>query len=146
MDRRSFIRFGIVGATTGIIAPKAVLAAGHAGGLKGNMAGGVYLTKDAPGRWAKKAKPHLPVVTKSAGSGGKTNIQVVTGHPMKPDFSHYVVKHMLLDKDFNFITEKVFNPTTDKQAISEHTITASGPVYAISVCNLHDSWMDVIDV
>ena len=146
MDRRSFIRFGIVGATTGIIAPRTVLAAAHADVLKGSMAGGVFLTKDNPGRWGKKAKPHLPIVTKSAGADGKTNIQVVTGHPMKPDYSHYIVKHMLLDKDFKFITEKVFNPTKDKQAISEFSVAASGPVYAISVCNLHDSWMDVIDV
>lgn len=146
MDRRSFIRFGIVGTTTGIIAPRAVLATTSGNPLASPMAGGVYHTKDAPGRWAKKAGLHLPVISKSAGSGGKTVIQVVTGHPMKPDFDHYIVKHMLLDKNFNFIAEHVFNPTKDKQPISEFSITATGPIYAMSVCNLHDSWLDMIEV
>jgi superoxide reductase len=146
MDRRSFIRFGIVGTTTGIIAPKAVLGASNSGGLNSNMAGGVYHTKDAPGRWAKKAGLHLPMISKSAGTGGKTTIQVLTGHPMKPDYDHYIVKHMLLDSNFNFIAEHIFNPTKDKQPISEFSITQHGPIYAMSVCNLHDSWLDVIDV
>ena len=53
---------------------------------------------------------------------------------------------MLLDSNFNFIAEHIFNPTKDKQPISEFSITQHGPIYAMSVCNLHDSWLDVIDV
>ncbi len=72
-------------------------------------------------------------------------VDVVTSHPMK-GFKHYIVKHMLLDKDFNFIDEKVFDPMKDS-AESQFTLKSnSGPVYALSVCNLHDSWLSVAEV
>lgn len=142
MDRRSFIRIGMAGAATGIIAPEIVLATAHANKLNSNpMAGGVYYTKDNPGRWAKKAGPHLPIMEKT-----DAGLRVASGHPMKPN-DHWIVKHMILDSNFKFIDEKVFDPNKDKQAISEYKLDGkSGFIYAVSVCNLHDSWLNVLEV
>jgi len=145
MDRRSFIRIGVAGAATGIIAPQIVLA----GPLKkkmsaGNMAGGVFYTKEAPGRWKKKAGAHSPIITKT-----DAGVQVVTGHPMKAN-DHWIIKHVLLDSDFNFIAQNMFNPSKDKAAISDFSFSDrpgySGAVYALSVCNKHDSWLSVLEV
>ena len=61
MDRRSFIRIGMAGAATSIIAPKIVLAGSLGNKISSNnMAGGLYYTKDSPGRWKKKAGSHSP--------------------------------------------------------------------------------------
>jgi len=143
MDRRSFIRLAVAGSATGIIAPEIILAGGHK--ISSNpMSGGVFYTKDSPGRWAKKAGPHSPIIQTSSGKDGLI-VDVVTSHPMK-GYVHYIVKHMLLDKDFNFITEKVFDPTKDAPT-SQFTLKShSGPLYALSVCNLHDSWLTVTEV
>ncbi|MDH5445069.1 MAG: desulfoferrodoxin family protein [Gammaproteobacteria bacterium] len=142
MDRRSFIRIGVAGAATGIIAPKIVLAGSLGDKISNNnMAGGLYYTKASPGRWAKKAGSHSPIIQKS-GSG----IKVVTGHPMKQG-KHWIVKHVLLDENFKFISENIFNPGKDKAAISKFSLDGrSGAVYALSVCNLHDSWLSVLEV
>jgi len=142
MNRRSFIRIGLAGTATGIIAPQTVLAG--AGGSNINqhaLAGGVYYTKESPGRWSKKAAPHLPVLKKT-----DSGIQVTTGHPMNAG-KHWIVKHMILDSNFKFIGEKVFDPTIDKAAISDHTLKGvTGTVYALSVCNLHDTWLSSIEI
>lgn len=141
MDRRSFMRIGVAGAAASVIVPRIVLAGSHSNKLESNMAGGIYYTKENPGRWAKKVGPHLPIIEKTA-----AGVRVVTGHPMKPN-DHWIVKHMLLDSDFNFIAEHVFDPTKDKAAISEFALSGQkGSVYALSVCNLHDSWLSVIEV
>jgi len=140
MDRRSFIRLAVAGSAAGIIAPEIVLA-GSKKISSDPMSGGVFYTKDSPGRWAKKAGPHSPIIQTSG-----STIDVVTSHPMN-GYKHYIVKHMLLDKDFNFIDEKVFDPTKDKTAESQFTLKSySGPIYALSVCNLHDSWLTVAEI
>ncbi len=142
MDRRSFIRIGMAGAATGIIAPKIVLAGAMGQKVSQNsMAGGVFYTRESPGRWAKKAGSHSPILQKT-----DTGIKVVTGHPMQQG-KHWIVKHVLLDSDFKFIAENIFNPAKDKAAISTFSINGqSGAVYALSVCNLHDSWLSVLEV
>jgi len=142
MDRRSFIRIGMAGVATGIIAPKIVLAGSMGQKINNSgMAGGVFYTKDSPGRWAKKAGSHSPILEKV-----DTGIRVVTGHPMKPG-KHWIVKHVLLDSDFKFVAENIFDPNKDKAAISNFSLSGqSGAVYALSVCNLHDSWLSVIEV
>ena len=86
MDRRGFIRLSALGAAAGIIAPAGVLASSS------SMAGGVYYTKDAPGRWSKKVGGHLPTIEVS----GK-KIQVTTSHEMK-GYDHYIIKHVILRK------------------------------------------------
>ncbi len=142
MDRRSFIRIGFIGTATGIIAPQTVLSSSLSNKMSsGNMAGGVFYTKESPGRWKKKAGSHSPIINKT-----DTGVQVVTGHPMKAN-DHWIIKHILLDRDFNFITEKMFNPAKDKSAISNFSLPSnSGVIYALSVCNKHDSWLSVLEV
>jgi superoxide reductase len=142
MDRRSFIRIGMAGAATGIIAPNIVLAGSLNNKIsKNKMAGGLYYTKDSPGRWAKKAGSHSPILLKT-----DSGVQVVTSHPMKSN-QHWIVKHILLDEDFKYIDQKMFNPAKDKAAISNFTLSGqAGVVYALSVCNKHDSWLNALEV
>lgn len=139
MDRRDFIRLGLAGSAAGIIAPSSVLA----GSMKQSLAGSVYYTKDAPGRWSKKVGGHLPnlEIDQSA-----AKLQITTGHEMK-GFEHYIIKHILLDKDYQFINEHMFNPMIDKAPISQFDISGySGMLYALSVCNKHDTWLNLIEV
>ena len=142
MDRRSFIRIGIVGAATGIIAPQSVLAGSLSQKINSsNMAGGVFYTKESPGRWAKKAGAHSPIIEKV-----DSGVRVVTGHPMKPN-DHWIIKHVLLNEDFNFISENMFDPSKDKAAISKFSLPDNTDVvYALSVCNKHDSWLTMLEV
>ncbi len=141
MDRRLFIRLGMVGAATGIIAPKIVLAGPLGENInKNKLAGGLFYTMDSPGRWAKKAGSHSPMIEKTA-----DGVQVVTSHPMDPG-KHWIVKHVILDNDFKFIAEHIFDPTKDKAPISEFKLSGqSGAIYALSVCNLHDTWLTVLE-
>jgi len=139
MDRRNFIRLAFSGAVTGIIAPELVLASSS------DMAGGLYYTKDAPGRWSKKVGGHLPNIEVSRGSDG-VSLHIVTSHEMKA-YGHYIIKHVVLDKDFNFIAERMFNPIKDKAPISNIGIgNYQGPVNVLSVCNKHDTWLNVAEV
>lgn len=141
MDRRNFIRLGLAGIGSSIIVPKMVVAEC----MTPAMAGGLYYTKDAPGRWSKKIDGHLPSIELQK-SEGKLAVQVVTGHEMDAH-EHYIVKHVLLDKDFKFMQEKMFDPTKDKSPISTFTLESySGPLYALSVCNKHDSWLNLVEV
>lgn len=142
MDRRSFIRIGIGGAAASIIAPKIILASSLGDKIsKNEMAGGLFYTKDSAGRWAKKAGSHSPIIEKTY-----DGVRVITGHPMKPN-KHWIVKHLLLDSDFNFIAENVFDPNKDKSPVSDFELSGQkGAVYALSVCNLHDTWLAVTEV
>lgn len=141
MQRRSFIRIATVGAATGIIAPELVLAGPMGSKISNNMAGGVFYTKESPGRWASKAGSHSPIIEKTDGG-----VRVVTGHPMKPN-DHWIIKHVLLDKDFKFIAENMFNPNKDKAAVSKFSLSGqTGVVYALSVCNIHDSWLTMLEI
>ncbi|MBY6185360.1 class II SORL domain-containing protein [Marinobacter hydrocarbonoclasticus] len=139
MQRRELIRLGLVGAAATLVAPRQVLA-----GVQGSpMAGGVYYTKDAPGRWSKKVAGHLPVIEVDKDAG---KIKVITGHEMK-GYEHYIVKHTLLDADFNYIDERMFDPMKDAAPISEYALAGySGPLYALSMCNKHDVWLNMIEV
>ncbi|OSM08735.1 hypothetical protein MAIT1_04785 [Magnetofaba australis IT-1] len=49
---------------------------------------------------------------------------------------------MLLDAHYGFIDEKLFDPNAD-EPVSEHKLPSgySGPIYALSMCNLHDVWL-----
>ncbi len=138
MHRRDFIRLSVAGSAVGIIAPKLALA------RSSSMAGGVYYTKEAPGRWSKKAAGHLPTIEVLKESG--INIKIVTPHEMK-GYEHYITKHIVLDKDYGFIAEKIFNPSTDKAPISDFSLgNYSGRIHVLSVCNLHDTWLNFADV
>lgn len=142
MNRRGFIRIGMAGTAVGIIAPQAILASSMGEKMNCNgMAGGVYYSKEYPGRWAKKAGSHSPIIEKV-----DSGVRVVTGHPMKPG-EHWIIKHVLLDKDFKFMAENIFDPTKDKAAMSTFSLSGQeGAVYALSVCNIHDSWLTMLEV
>jgi len=143
MDRRSFVQLGITAGAAALIAPKTLFAGGSP--LNTKLAGGVYYTREAEGRWRNKAGSHAPNIEKVSSTGGETTIKVTTEHGMK-GFNHYIVKHTLLDKNFKVIAEKVFDPTKEK-AVSTHVVgNYTGPLYAISLCNLHDAWVDAITV
>ena len=109
------------------------------------MAGGVYFTKAQPGRWNKKVGGHLPNIEVVRSDRGSV-LKVVTAHEMNA-YAHYIVKHIVLDKDFNFIAEQMFDPAKDKAAISEISVGAyRGVINVLSVCNKHDTWLNMAEV
>lgn len=135
MNRREFIRLSVVGAVAGIIAPSSVLASAP------SMAGGVYYTKDAPGRWSQKVEGHLPIIEVSG-----SQIQVVTPHEMR-GYEHYISKHMVLNDQFEFIAEKMFDPMTEPTPISQFDLgDYTGRIHVLSACNKHDTWLNVAEV
>jgi superoxide reductase len=147
MDKRSFIRFGLIGSSVGIIAPKAVFAAAMDSGLQSKLAGGVYHTEDAFGRWNKGvAELHLPAFEKKV-SGGATELHVQSDHhPMNP-YAHYIVKHELLNADFRYMQEHPYDPTKDKVPAATFNIEGyRGIVYVLTFCNIHDLWLNMIEV
>ncbi|MEE8496694.1 MAG: hypothetical protein V3S21_09480 [Xanthomonadales bacterium] len=139
MHRRSFVRLITISSAAGIIAPTAVLAG------SASMAGGLYYTKDAPGRWSKKVDGHLPNIEVSQGNGG-ISIKVVTLHGMT-GYEHYIIKHVVLNQNFEFVEENMFDPMIDKAPVSEFFLgTYSGRIHVLSVCNKHDTWLNLADV
>jgi len=142
MNRRSFIRIGMAGVATGTILPNIASALATDDTLSSSkLAGGLYYTKESPGRWSKKAGSHSPIVSKT-----DAGVRVLTGHPMIAN-KHWIIKHILLDKDFKFIAENMFDPAKDKVAMSNFDLAEQkGLVYALSVCNKHDTWVTAITV
>lgn len=137
MERRDFIRWGVTGLGASIITPTLVLAKN----VKPASISDIYYTKESPGRWKEKVAGHLPSIGIEK-SGTKITIKVVTSHEMK-GYEHYIVKHVLLDQNYKFIEEHMFNPDKDKAAISTFTLdNYSGPLYALSLCNKHDLWLN----
>jgi len=109
--------------------------------MKNKLAGGILYTAESPGRWGKKVNSHLPIMAKLS-YGNK--LKVVSAHPVEK-YVHYIVKHVLLDKDFNFVAENMFDPLKDKTPQSEFDIGEhKGVLYAMSVCNKHDTWINSI--
>ncbi|MGW8309562.1 MAG: desulfoferrodoxin family protein [Thiogranum sp.] len=141
MNRRRFIGFGIAGVGGAALAPKLALA----GVSDSPMAGGVYYTAEAPGRWSKKVLSHLPQI-EVAKQEQSTTVRVLTRHTMEK-CDHYIVKHVVLDKDFTFVAEKRFKPLEDEEPLSEFVLGEySGRIYVLSVCNQHDTWLNSADV
>jgi superoxide reductase len=141
MERRDFIRLSVVGVGASIAAPAMALADSS----KQVAARDIYYTKEAPGRWSDKVATHAPSIEIEK-TGGKVTVKIVTAHEMK-GYEHYIVKHVLLDQNYKFIDEYLFNPTKDKAAISTFTLhDYSGPIYALSMCNKHDLWLNGAEV
>lgn len=141
MERRNFIRLSLVGVATGVIAP----ALSVAESVKLPAAADIYYTKDAPGRWSGKVATHLPNIEIKK-TGEEVLVTVVTAHEMK-GYEHYIVKHVLLDQNYKFLQEHLFDPTKDTAAISTFTLhDYKGPIYALSLCNKHDLWLNGADV
>jgi len=136
MDRRDFIRLGVAGAGVSLIAPSQALA-----GTDKQVTADIYYTKESPGRWSAKVATHLPNIEIEK-DGAKVTVKVVTAHEMK-DYEHYIVKHVLLDRNYKFIDEHLFDPIKEKAAMSTFTLhDYSGPLYALSLCNKHDLWLN----
>lgn len=140
MDRRKFIKLALAGTGSTLIVPGHVLADSAS-----PMAGGLYHTVENPGRWSKKVASHSPNVEIGKKPEG-TSIQVLTRHGMD-DYEHYIIKHMLLDGNYRFIDERMFIPGKDKEPRSEFILEQySGPLYVLSVCNKHDTWLTAVEV
>jgi superoxide reductase len=142
MERRDFIRLSVAGVSSGIIAPAMALAKSD---LLVKGASDIYYTKEDPGRWSGKVATHLPNIDIEK-KAGKVTVNVATAHEMK-GYEHYIVKHVLLDQNYKFIDERLFDPTRDKAAISAFTIQDySGPIYVLSMCNKHDLWLNGAEI
>jgi len=143
MQRREFIQLSLAGSLAGVALPMRMAAADAPAP---SMAGGVYYTLEQPGRWKEKAAGHAPKLEKTQEADGSWLIKVVTDHPMK-GFEHYIVKHQLLDKDYRFVAEKMFDPDKDAPK-SEFRLPKDyqGMVHAISMCNKHDLWLSSLAV
>ncbi|OAI12470.1 hypothetical protein A1507_03040 [Methylomonas koyamae] len=142
MERRDFIKFSAAGAVAGLALSHAAPAAA---GPVPTPPGDLYYTKDAQGRWAGKAATHLPVI-EAGKDGGKTTVKVTTPHEMK-GYEHYIVKHVLLDKDYKFLAEHMFDPAKEPVPVSTFTLDGySGTLYALSFCNKHDLWVSSAEI
>jgi superoxide reductase len=138
MKRRDLFRWGTAGLGVALISPELVLAKATAPAAG---TGDIYYTKASPGRWKDKVGTHLPSIGIEK-SGNKITVKVVTSHEMK-GYEHYIVKHVLLDQNYKFIDEHLFNPEKDKTAVSSFTLdNYSGAIYALSMCNKHDLWLN----
>ncbi|MGZ5050716.1 MAG: desulfoferrodoxin family protein [Methylobacter sp.] len=137
MERRDFIRLSAVGA--GLAVAPALALAEEA--QQASASRDIYYTKDAPGRWQGKVATHLPTIEVSK-TGDAATIKVVTAHEMK-GYEHYIVKHVLLDKNYKFLDEHLFDPTKESVPVSTFTLKKySGTIYALSMCNKHDLWLN----
>jgi len=142
MKRRDFIRLTVASAGASLITPALSLAASD---KQVAVSSDIYYTKESPGRWAGKVTTHLPAIEITK-AGDDTTVKIVTAHEMKA-YEHYIVKHVLLDKDYKFIDEHLFDPTKESVAISTFTLkNYSGTVYALSLCNKHDLWLNSAEV
>ena len=142
MNRRECIRLGL-GFGGGFLLPRWLPAQPsiHVGGP---MAGGVYYTRESPGIWKSLVAEHVPKLEKAPGPGGSVTITVTTDHEMD-GYEHYIVKHTLLDRKFRVLGQKTFDPGKDRPT-STYSLLAGyqGPVWALSMCNRHDLWLDGI--
>ncbi|MDD5229497.1 MAG: desulfoferrodoxin family protein [Methylococcales bacterium] len=139
MKRRDFMRLGLVGAGLMTLNGTPLLAETNSPKLIG--AGGLFYTKENAGRWAGKVATHLPTVEIE-----KSTVKVTTAHEMN-GFEHYIVKHVLLDKNYQFLDEHFFNPTIDKTAVSTFTLSNySGTLHVLSLCNKHDLWLNSVEL
>ncbi len=144
MNRRLFIQ-GI--GAVGFIAPSTfALAAPTDKICYSDLAGNLFYTEQAPGRWREKAATHLPKIEVQAADKGVSKIRVTTDHEMR-DYEHYIIKHILLSENFQFLDEHFFNPIVEKKAVSEFKVSNySGTLYVLSVCNKHDTWLNPIEI
>lgn len=140
MQRRLFIKgIGFVGVGTALAIPQVALAGGS-DPMSSKLAGSLYYTQAAPGRWAGKEGGHVPMIERNGNS-----IQVTTGHEMD-GFVHYIIKHVILNEQLEFIREQMFNPEKDSP-VSEHDISGlQDVVYAVSLCNKHDAWLNALTI
>ncbi|MGA8260911.1 MAG: desulfoferrodoxin family protein [Arenicellales bacterium] len=141
MNKREFIRIGIAGSAGALFVPSDLMAGMVEPALKTKLAGGVYHTATAFGRWNQAlADHHLPMFDKQG-----TSLHVATNHPMNA-YGHWIIKHQLLDSNFNFITEHIYDPTSDKKPETTFDVGGhSGVLYVLTMCNVHDLWVNATE-
>lgn len=141
MRRRTLLKMGLFGTTAAVFAPRVALSSQNpANPFSSPLAGSIFHTVDSPGRWAGKEGLHVPAIERSG-----STIEVVTSHEMD-GFNHYIVKHTVLDENFGFVGETMFDPETDSP-VSRHDIRdLRNVVYALSMCNKHDMWLNAFDL
>ncbi len=139
MDRRAMLRSVLattVGAGGTVFFPRIVLAKDKPDdALATPLAGGLYYTEAEQGRWKGKAAGHVPVVARKG-----SVLTIRTKHP-QDGFKHYIVKHLVLDRNFKVIADTRFNPWRDDPVSTVDVFSAEDVVYAVSVCNVHDAWL-----
>lgn len=147
MERRDFMRLSAASAVGGLVlsqSASAEMIMAPANPLPIG-AGSVFYTKEAVGRWKGKEATHLPSIEIKK-AGNIVTVNVVTPHEMK-GYEHYIIKHVLLDKNYIFLDEHMFNPTVDQVPMSTFTLKDySGTLHALSMCNKHDLWLSSVKV
>lgn len=107
------------------------------------LAGKLVYSAQSPGRWAGKEPGHVPHMRVQR-TDDEVQVQVVTRHPMSAD--HYIVKHMVLDAQFDILAETLFDYSFDYPQSHHRLKGVSGRLFAVSLCNIHDSWLSWTDV
>ena len=108
--------------------------------LNGPLAGSFYYTKNKPGNKKNMVQSHSPALEIN-----ENTLSVSTPHEMK-GYEHYIIKHIVLDNRFNIISEKVFDPSKDLPTSKHNIIGYEDKLYVLSVCNNHDTWVDIIKI
>jgi superoxide reductase len=141
-------RRGVIAGAAALAAGGAYLGPARAAGLSTTdavrmLAGKLIYSADAPGRWAGKEHGHVPLMRLER-IADEVAVQIVTRHPMSSD--HYIVKHMVLDQNFEILGETMFDFTFDYPQSHFRLKGVSGRLFAVSLCNIHDSWLAWADV
>ena len=139
ISRRRFLQYSLFPASTYLLSSSKSLSENFdTYMLKGPLAGNLYYTKERPGKWYNEVASHIPIVKKNSNL-----IEIITDHEMK-GFEHYILKHVILDNQLKFISEKRFDPSKDA-AFSKHDISGYiSDIFILSICNVHDTWLSHI--
>lgn len=142
MNRRHFIKTTLTGAAVSSLAS----GFARADTASPSAEGSIYYTRSKPGRWAQKAEGHLPRIEIEK-NGTDIKVKVTTAHEMR-GHDHYIIKHVVLDEQYGFIAEKLFDPSRDTVPVSEFTLKQpeGGKIHVLSLCNLHDLWLSSADL
>ena len=143
MNKRDFIRIAVAGSAGALFVPQELMAGMVEPALKNKLAGGVFHTETAFGRWNRAvADVHLPTFEKRG-----SNLHVSSDHHPMDAYSHWIIKHQLLDSNFNFITEHLYDPKTDKRPETSFDLgNRKGLIYVLTICNIHDMWVNATEV
>ena len=107
------------------------------------LAGKIFYTADRPGRWKGKEGGHSPLI-KVDKKGGDVLVRAATKHGMSG--SHYIIKHILLDGEHNYVNEQIFDKAFDNPRSRFELNGYTGRLFIVSMCNLHDNWINWADV
>ncbi|MBT3330107.1 MAG: hypothetical protein HOK21_06080 [Rhodospirillaceae bacterium] len=153
LNRRQILTMAGTGAAAVILggngAP-AASTAGATGAPAGDMraplralAGKIFYTADQPGRWKGKEGGHSPLI-KVDKDGTDVLVRAANQHGMSK--THYIIKHILLDAQLNFVKEQVFDQAFDMPRSRFELNGVKGRFFVVSMCNLHDNWINWADV